>query len=129
MDSNQTHSQLPETKEDTLALVAKVAELNLLFAQQEIGRRIVDPDIPTKVLLELAEHSYKTSGMAKKQEAKAAGPGFSLVINFPEGNQMRLEKVVEGAVHEDTPESLLEEVRPVINWDAAPEFSEGANTK
>lgn len=120
MDSNQTPS-LPETEADTLALVSQVAELNLLFAQQEIGRRIVDPALPTKVLLELAEHSYKTSGMAKKQEAKTQGSGFSLIINFPEGNQVRLEKVVE---HEtvDTPESLLEEVRPVLNFEEAPEF-------
>ena len=101
-----------------------MAELNLLFAQQEIGRRIVDTDLPTKVLLELAEHSYKTSGMAKKQEVKTQGAGFSLVINFPEGNQMRLEKVVE---HEpaDTPEALLEEVRPLINFGDAPEFVTG----
>lgn len=120
MDSDQKHS-LPEAGTDTLTLVSQVAELNLLFAQQEIGRRIVDPDLPTKVLLELAEHSYKTSGMAKKQEVKTQGAGFSLVINFPEGNQMRLEKVVE---HEpaDTPESLLEEVRPIINFGDAPEF-------
>ncbi|MGB4467561.1 MAG: hypothetical protein WBI41_05860 [Azovibrio sp.] len=120
MDLDQTPS-LPETGADTLALVSQVAELNLLFAQQEIGRRIVDPDLPTKVLLELAEHSYKTSGMAKKQEAKTQGSGFSLIINFPEGNQVRLEKVVE---HEqvDTAESLLEEVRPIINFGDAPEF-------
>jgi len=120
MDLDQTPS-LPETGADTLALVSQVAELNLLFAQQEIGRRIVDPTLPTKVLLELAEHSYKTSGMAKKQEAKTQGSGFSLIINFPEGNQVRLEKVVE---HEqvDTAESLLEEVRPIINFGDAPEF-------
>lgn len=128
MDSNQTPSPLPETKEDTLTLVAKVAELNLLFAQQEIGRRIVDPDIPTKVLLELAEHSYKTSGMAKKQEVADPSQNRAIIqIVLPgSGREITLGGGGETIDAEPTPATLVEEARQIINWDSVPEFS-GAN--
>lgn len=46
------------------------AEINLLFIQEEIGRRVLDPTMHTKDLFSAGEHSYKVSGMAAKQEAK-----------------------------------------------------------
>ena len=124
MDSNQTPS-LPETGADTLALVSQVAELNLLFAQQEIGRRIVDPELPTKVLLELAEHSYKTSGMAKKQEpTEGAGRALVQIILPGSGREITVGGGQAKGRGADTVETLVEEVRPLINWSEAPEFSE-----
>ena len=124
MDLDQTPS-LPETGADTLALVSQVAELNLLFAQQEIGRRIVDPTLPTKVLLELAEHSYKTSGMAKKQEAVDPSQNRAIIqIVLPgSGREITLGGGGETIDAEPTPATLVEEARQIINWDSVPEFS------
>lgn len=72
-----------DSEEKNLELSAKIASVNLLFAQQELGKRIIDPTVTTKTLLDVAEHSYKVSGMQKKQEPKQVGPGFSIQIVLP----------------------------------------------
>jgi hypothetical protein len=68
---------------ETLEKSRMLATANLMFAQEEIGRRILEPTLTTKTLLELAEHSYKVSGMAARNEPKSTGPGFSITIKLP----------------------------------------------
>ena len=87
MTSDTTDLLIPVgTEDENLRLSSQIASINLLFAQKELGQRITDPNITTKGLLEIAEHSYKVSGMAKKQEAKTAGPAFSITINIPQAD-------------------------------------------
>jgi hypothetical protein len=88
------------------------AEINLLFIQEEIGRRVLDPTMHTKDLFAAGEHSYKVSGMAVKQAEKVTGPGFSITINIPSVGGGPAEKLVfssdehppEGG---DTPADML----------------------
>lgn len=74
----------PETALSPLDSSRLQAELNLKFAQEELARRVVDPTISTKALLDIAEHSFKVSGMAAKNQPKEAGTGFSITINIPQ---------------------------------------------
>lgn len=60
-----------------------MAAVNLHLGMQELGKRVIEPTIPTKALLELTEHFYKVSGLAAKQEPKQLGTGFSITINIP----------------------------------------------
>lgn len=89
------------TKPEELPYLEKarlLAEVNLFFAQEELSRRIIDPTISTKALLEVAEHSFKVSGMAAKNAMKEAmaGPGFSITINIPQvGNSPAQSMVLE----------------------------------
>ena len=62
------------------------AEINLLFIQEELGRRVLDPTMHTKDLLSAGEHSYKVSGMAAKQEVKADTSRFVFNIIMNGGN-------------------------------------------
>lgn len=127
MDSDQTNLPVPtaSAEEQNLKAAAEIAAYNLLLAQQELGVRLVDPNVTTKTILDIAEHSFKVSGMAKKQEPKADnGAGFSIVFNFPDGSGVSLEKPTSGAVVDVTPQRLVDEIKPVIDWSAAPEFTE-----
>lgn len=45
--------------------------------------KALDPTATPKVVLDAADFTYRVSGMAKKQEDKPAGPGFSITINIP----------------------------------------------
>lgn len=116
-------------EEATLKLASDIASVNLLFAQQELGRRIVDPNVTTRALLDIAEHSYKVSGMQKKQEPKAVGERFSITINIPQVGARPPETLVLEASPElpgddkITPEALAREAVGLIDWETAPEFS------
>jgi len=67
------------------------AVANLAFAQEEMGRRILEPTLNTKTLLDLAEHAYKVSGMAAKQkEQEAPNDRFVFNINFS-GSKLTVE--------------------------------------
>ena len=99
METTDLTPPISEHEEDNLRLASQMASVNLLYAQRQLAERIIDPTITTKGLLDIAEHSYKVSGMAKKQEAKngSEGAGFSIVINLPNGQTATLgtnEKVV-----------------------------------
>lgn len=115
--------------DSALQLASEVATVNLLFAQQELGRRIVDPSVTTRALLDIAEHSYKVSGMQKKQEPKAAGERFSITINIPQIGAKPPETLVLEASPEaledaqNTPETLVKEAAGLIDWETTPEFS------
>lgn len=116
-------------EEATLKLASDIASVNLLFAQQELGRRIVDPNVTTRALLDIAEHSYKVSGMQKKQEPKVAGERFSITINIPQIGANPPETLVLEANPEalepdrNTPESLAKEAVGLIDWETSPVFS------
>lgn len=131
MDSDLTNStpQLVSNEETTLKLASELAAANLLFAQQEIGHRIIDPTITTKALLDIAEHSFKVSGMAKKQEAKADTGRFVFNIHFSGSDPMKIEKVINPEDVDDTsPEALAAEAANVLvpmvsAFPESPEFS------
>lgn len=110
-----------DTEEKNLELSAKIASVNLLFAQQALGQRIIDPTITTKGLLDIAEHSYKVSGMQKKQEPKDQGGKFVFNINLGGGQQLHIEKDVTSELVEATPATLLAEATDLFA--DAPEFS------
>jgi len=75
---------LPESSLPPLEQARLLAELNLLYAQEELSRRIIDTTITTKSLLDMAEHSYKVSGMAVKNQPKEpTGSGVKIVFNMP----------------------------------------------
>lgn len=115
--------------DSALQLASEVATVNLLYAQQELGRRIVDPNVTSRALLDIAEHSYKVSGMQKKQEPKAAGERFSITINIPQIGAKPPETLVIEASPEaledaqNTPETLVKEAAGLIDWETTPEFS------
>lgn len=115
--------------DSALQMASEAATVNLLFAQQELGRRIVDPDVTTRALLDIAEHSYKVSGMQKKQEPKTAGERFSITINIPQIGAKPPETLVLEASPEaleddrNTPETLVKEAVGLIDWETTPEFS------
>ena len=46
--------------------------------------KALDPSATMKNVLDTADFAYRVSGMAKKQEERASGPGFNLVINIPQ---------------------------------------------
>lgn len=60
-----------------------LAEINLVFIQEEIGRRVIDPTLATRALIDMGEHSYKVSGMAAKQQPKEGGNRVKIVFNIP----------------------------------------------
>ena len=115
-----------DTMEGNLKLASEIAAGNLLIAQQELARRILDPTITTKGLLDIAEHEYKVSGMAKKQEAKDEGGKFILNINLSGGKSVKLEKTINGETVDDaSPEALLSAANLLvgeIDFASAPEF-------
>lgn len=121
MDSTTDNPPISANEEDNLRLAAQIASVNLLYAQREVANRIIDPSLPTKVLLDLAEHSYRVSGAAKKAEQKDVGPGFSIVINLPGGQTATIGK--QEPEKPDIIGELVKEVRPLVDWSAAPEFS------
>ena len=123
--------------DSALQLASEVATVNLLFAQQELGRRIVDPSVTTRALLDIAEHSYKVSGMQKKQEPKEQQGRFVFNINFrgetmtisketdmidvtPEPSPMDLVREAAAIASDDTAKNKL--TRKQIDFDDAPEF-------
>jgi hypothetical protein len=112
-----------------LEAAAQTAMVNLLFLEQEIGRRILAPDLNNRTLIDMAEHSYKVSGMAKKQEPKTVGERFSITINIPQIGARPPETLVLEANPElpegdqNTPEALAREAVGLIDWETAPEFS------
>lgn len=119
-----------QTPDENLKAAAEIASVNLFYAQQMIGERLLDPTITTKGLLDIAEHSYKVSGMAKKAEQQTSGPGFSIVINLPNGNVATVGKTIDVTpTHEQSVAKLADEAKPLVDWDSAPEFvsSELAN--
>ena len=100
--SNQLTPPVSTNEEENLKLAAQVASINLVYAQKELALRVVDPTISTKGLLDIAEHSYKVSGMAKKQEAKEDTGKFVFNINFSGGQTLKLEKDIGGGSLDDT---------------------------
>lgn len=123
--------------DSALQLASEVATVNLLFAQQELGRRIVDPNVTSRALLDIAEHSYKVSGMQKKQEPKEQQGRFVFNINFrgetmtisketdmidvtPEPSPMDLVREAAAIASDDTTKNKL--TRKQIDFDDAPEF-------
>lgn len=130
MDSTTDNPPISANEEDNLRLAAQIASVNLLYAQREVANRIIDPSLPTKVLLDLAEHSYKVSGMAKKNEAKEETGKFVFNIHFSGGKDLRIEKEINASDENtlDTPELLVEEAAnmlvPMVSaFPDCPEFS------
>lgn len=137
-DSNPTDFPvLPVgTPEDNLKLASDLAAINLLFVQQEIANRITAPTITSKMLLDFGEHSYKVSGMQKKQEVKDVAPAFVLNINMGDKTlHIAPERAIDAEV-EQTPMGLVREAAaqglaplsqfaldiPDTIFDNAPEF-------
>lgn len=124
----ETTPQLPvsASDEENLTLAAKIASVNLLFAQRELGKRIIDPTITTKGLLDIAEHSYKVSGMQKKVEKPDESGKFVFNIHLGTDRDIRIEKVLDP----EDPPSLLEEAKTLVfgvsPFPECPEFSESA---
>lgn len=113
------------TEDENLKLASQLASINLLFAQQELAHRIVEPSITTKGLLDIAEHSYKVSGMQKKQEPTDQQGKFVFNILFSGGQSVKIEKEISGETLPDTPESLTEAANTLVeslSFDNAPEF-------
>ena len=114
------------TEEENLKLASQLASINLLFAQQELAHRIIEPNITTKGLLDIAEHSYKVSGMQKKQEPSEQQGKFIFNIIMGGGKSVSIEKEIGGdTLEHDTPESLTEAANTLVeslSFDNAPEF-------
>lgn len=127
MDIEITKADL--TVDQNLEAAAQLAAVNLLYAQQALGERIVDPTITTKGLLDIAEHSYKVSGMAKKQEAKEDTGKFIFQIIMGDGKDIQIEKEINPLGGADTSESLTAAANNLLEnltFDEAPEFTGGA---
>jgi hypothetical protein len=116
------------TEEENLKLASQMAAVNLLYAQREIAHRITDPTITSKGLLDFAEHSFKVSGMAKKQEGKEESNRFVFNIIMGDNETVRIEKTVEGETLDatETSSSLSVEAANLlvesVTFDTAPEF-------
>lgn len=126
METTDLTPPISEHEEDNLRLASQMASVNLLYAQRQLAERIIDPTITTKGLLDIAEHSYKVSGMAKKQEAKDTASRFSIVINLPGGGEVTLgtgNRVIDA----DPVTSLAQDAQAILDFATAPEFS-SANT-
>lgn len=115
-----------------LEAAAQTAMVNLLFLEQEIGRRILSPDLNNRTLIDMAEHSYKVSGMAKKQEPKDMAGRFVFTIDLGDDRTITIEQDMEPAQVEDDPMHLAREAVAVLEpantlargvFDDAPEFS------
>ena len=94
------------TEEENLKLAAQIASANLLFAQQALSERIIEPSLTTKGLLDIAEHSYKVSGMQKKQEPTDQQGKFIFNIIMGGGETVKIEKEIGGNTLENAPETL-----------------------
>ena len=114
-------------EEKTLKLASDIATANLLFAEQELGRRILDTSLTTRALLDIAEHSYKVSGMQKKQEPKEQQGRFIFNIHLGDGGDISIAKSLpEDTIDVDpTPMDLVREAATLahVSFDNAPEFS------
>ena len=114
-----------DNDEENLRLASKLAAVNLLFAQRSLAKRICDPTITTKGLLDIAEHSYKVSGMQKKVEKQDDSGRFVFNIHLGDDRDIRIEKVLDGEAVEEPLEveasKLVWNTRP---FPACPEFSE-----
>lgn len=116
MDSELTTSPpISANEEENLKLAAQIASVNLLFAQRELGKRLIDPTLSTKNLLDIAEHSYKTSGMAKKNDGKEDTGKVILNINFRTRDPVRIEKVINPEQVADTPATLAEAANALVS--------------
>ena len=93
---NTTYFDLPvaKTSDEALKMGADIAAANFMRAQELIGARLEDPTITNKTLIDFAEHSFKASGLAKKQEDKAQGQRITFTINLGGSNDVRIEKDV-----------------------------------
>lgn len=93
------------TEEENLKLASQIASANLLFAQEALAQRVIEPSLTTKGLLDIAEHSYKVSGMQKKQEpAEQQGKFiFNIIMG---GETVKIEKEIGGNTLENAPETV-----------------------
>lgn len=116
-----------QTRDQTDILSSETASINLLFIQQEIGRRIAtDPSLSMRQLIDAGEHSYKVSGLAKKQEPERDDNMFVYVIDMGD-TQLRFENglVVEHQKDVDrtidvTPSQLVDSAADLFE---CPEFT------
>lgn len=123
MNSNFPTVPVADTPEENLKQAAEIAAVNLLFAQQKLGERLLDPTITTKGLLDIAEHSHKVSGMGKKAEAVDPNAGRALVQIILPGSGGEI-LIGGSSVSEDSSPNVLDaEARALVNFDSAPEFS------
>ena len=107
--------QKPDDPLEEARLLAVAYLPTLITAMTE---RAIDPACQFSALRDTAEFAYKVSGMAKRQEEKSSGPGFSLVINIPQmaGQESRVieigcsEQVGETARQEDEIKKLLSNI-------------------
>ena len=125
----ETTESLPVvfTEEENLKLAAQIASANLLFAQEALAKRVIEPSLTTKGLLDIAEHSYKVSGMQKKQEPVDQQGRFIFNILLG-GETLKIEKEIGGNTLENAPEtvnSLSESANTLVeslSFADAPEF-------
>ena len=126
----ETTDDLPVafTEEENLKLASQIASANLLFAQEALAQRIIEPSLTTKGLLDIAEHSYKVSGMQKKQEPAEQQGRFIFSIVMGGGETVKIEKEIGGNTLENAPETveMLSECANTLveslSFDDAPEF-------
>lgn len=108
--------------ETSLELAQQLACVNLAYIQERIGERMLDPTTTTKALLDMGEHSYKVSGMAKKAESKEDQGRFVFNINFSGGTSpVRIEKVIDGDA--ETVPQLVSEATLALSLEE-PDYSE-----
>ena len=128
MDPSTIEPPVTADAEHNLRLASETASGALVFLVQRLAERGIDPTITTKGLLDISEHMYKVSGMAKKQEAKEDSGRFVFNIHFANGKDVRIEKEVVGDTLEATPAVLVEEATNLLipnesPFPDCPEFS------
>lgn len=123
MNSNFPTVPVADTPEENLKQAAEIAAVNLLFAQQKLGERLLDPTITTKGLLDIAEHSHKVSGMGKKVEANDGQQRALIQIILPgSGGEIVIGGGSAAQENQNTVAELAEAAKPLLDWGSAPEF-------
>lgn len=122
---------IAETEEENLKLAAQIAAANLLFAEQAISARVIDPtNMTLNSLIAVADHSYKVSGMQKKQEPKEQTGKFVFNILFSGGKTVTLAPEEHVGASASSPLAMAREAaalvglpaRPDIQFSDSPEF-------
>jgi hypothetical protein len=115
MNSTSTDLEIPlGSEEQNLKLASKIASVTLLYAQQELCKRAIDPTVTTRGLLDISEHSYKVSGMAKKQEPAEKQGKVIFNINLGDGQVISLQQEKDVTPAPDTYDDPMAAARDAI---------------
>ena len=88
--------------------------------------KALDPSATMKNVLDTADFAYRVSGMAKKQEERASGPGFNLVINIPQIGSDTARTIEIGSSKVEKTVEQRESVDSIL--DALPDFIKNVDT-